>query len=55
MRAVVGSALNLKVLKESADLGTLAYLYDDDPGREALVRRLANQPGFSRFLRSSRR
>ena len=50
VRAVVGSALNLKVLKTSGDLGTLAYLYDDDPGREALVHRLANQPGFSRFL-----
>jgi hypothetical protein len=50
VRAVIGSALDLKVLRASAGLEMLAYLHDDDSGGEALFRRLAKEAGFSRFV-----
>jgi hypothetical protein len=50
VRAVIGSSLDLKVLKAYAGLEMLSFLYDDDSGGEALVRRLAKEPGFARFL-----
>ena len=55
VRAVVGSALNLKVLKTSADLGTLAFLYDDDPGARPWSVAWRTSPGSPDSWRSSRR
>jgi tetratricopeptide (TPR) repeat protein len=50
VRAVIGPALDLKVLRSSGGLAMLGFLYDDEPAQDAIIRRLSDQPGFARFL-----
>jgi tetratricopeptide (TPR) repeat protein len=47
---LIGSALDLKLLRQSANLSMLGYLHDDQAGRDALARRLANHPGVVRAM-----
>jgi tetratricopeptide (TPR) repeat protein len=50
VRDLIGSSLDLKLLRADATLSLLAYLYDDAAERTALSHRLANHPGVARFL-----
>jgi hypothetical protein len=50
LRDLIGPALDLKLLRLDASLPMLGYLHDDQPAREALVRRVADHPGIARFL-----
>jgi hypothetical protein len=48
LRDLIGTALDLKVLRQPAELGLLQHLYDDRAGRDAFVRRVAEHPGVAR-------
>jgi hypothetical protein len=50
LRDVIGNAIDLRVLKESAEPGLLQYLYADKAGRDRLADRLRKHAGVARAL-----
>jgi tetratricopeptide (TPR) repeat protein len=47
---IIGPAIDLRLLKESAELDHLAFLYFDRAGREGFVRRVRSHAGISRLI-----
>src|SRR5262249_4827065 len=45
---LIGSAIDLKVLKRGADLDLLSYLYTDKAGRDRQVVRMRSHPALTR-------
>lgn len=48
LREVIGPAIDLKALKEEGDPSLLAYLYQDQAGRDRLAARLREHPGTAK-------
>jgi len=47
---VIGNEIDLRALHEAGDMDLLSYLYQDDAGRDAVVRRINDHPGVARAV-----
>jgi hypothetical protein len=47
---VIGGGIDLRALRTSGDVSTLRYLYADQAGRDAVVRRVKEHPGLARAV-----
>lgn len=50
LTGLIGSDIDLRALHASGNTTLLGYLYKDQPGREALIKRVKEHPGVARAL-----
>jgi hypothetical protein len=55
LRDIIGSSIDLRLLKELTDLSHLAFLYHDQAGRKEYARRLRSHAGINRLIELNER
>lgn len=50
IRSVIGNDIDLRALHDSGSISLLGYLYKDEAGREAMIKRVKEHPGISKAM-----